>query len=440
MVTRAGTNLIILGTHWGDEGKGKITDILAEKMSAVVRYQGGHNAGHSIVINGKKTILHLIPSGILHAGVQCFIGNGVALSLSALLQEIAELEQQGINVRERLFISSGCALILASHIALDQANEKMLASNAIGTTGRGIAWAYADKITRHGIQFADLFADRDVFRARVLALLEYHNFLLQSRYQLAAINVATVVDELLSQAEIVAPLMADVSWHLHEIQQQGGNILFEGAQGTTTDWTLIIRQGSFPYVTSSSTTAGGAAIGSGMGIANFNTVLGISKAYTTRVGCGPFPTELHNETGEHIAQKGNEFGATTGRARRCGWLDLVLLRYACRINGISSICITKLDVLDELPKICLCTSYQDTEGRIVAVPQMQAHLLSSYQPVYEELPGWQCSTKGIRKYHDLPQNARSYLARISELCAVAIDIISTGAEREDTIIRRELIS
>ncbi len=427
-----GRNLVVVGTHWGDEGKGKIVDLLSPGVAAVVRYQGGHNAGHSVVIDGRQTILHLVPSGILHSEVDCLIGNGVALCPEALLTEMRQLEAHGVAVRQRLLISSACTLILPSHIALDQANEKKLGRHAIGTTGRGIGWAYADKIARRGLQLADLVAGGDWFQERVKQLLDYHNFLLREYYRTDTVELQPLLDTLCKQAEAIRPLAGDVSIRLDALQKQGRNILFEGAQGTLLD----IDHGTFPYSTSSSTTAGGAAIGTGIAPTRLDYVLGISKAYTTRVGMGPFPTELNDATGQHIVKYGNEFGATTGRERRCGWLDAVLLKFACRINAINGLCISKLDVLDQLSSVKVCVAYQTPEGDTADLCQVNARALSACKPVYRELPGWEGTTHGVREYASLPGNARRFLEYVAEFCNVPIDIISTGAEREDTIVLR----
>ncbi len=423
-------NVVILGTQWGDEGKGKIVDLLTDQAAAVVRFQGGHNAGHTLVIDGEKTVLHLIPSGILRDNVNCLIGNGVVLCPEALLKEIAELEEKNVPVRDRLLLSPACPLILPYHIALDQARESLKGKDKIGTTGRGIGPAYEDKVARRGIRLGDLkFPKR--FAAKLKEVLEYHNFQLTQYYKVDAVDYQTVYDETMTMAEQILPMMADVNGLLHELREDGKNILFEGAQGSLLD----IDHGTYPFVTSSNTTAGGTATGSGFGPLYLDYVLGITKAYTTRVGSGPFPTELFDEVGAHLAEKGHEFGATTGRARRCGWFDAVGLRQAVRINSISGICLTKLDVLDGLESIKICTSYTDKEGQSAPMP-VDAEDYERLVPVYEELPGWSDSTIGVRKLEDLPPNALAYIQRLEALIKAPIDIISTGPDRLETIVLR----
>ena len=404
-------NIVVLGAQWGDEGKGKVIDWLTDNVSAVVRFQGGHNAGHTIVINGKKHILRLLPSGILHPKVTCLIGNGLVLSPIALVQEIQELEQQGIPVTERLRISEACCLLLPHHVALDQAREKERGKEAIGTTGRGIGPAYEDKIARRALRVADLL-DPEQFTAKLEEVAEYHNFILQNYYGVEPLSFKTVLEELLPTAEYLQPLIADVVMLLADLRQQNKNILFEGAQGTLLD----IDLGTYPFVTSSNTTAGAAVTGSGFGPLYFDYILGVAKAYTTRVGSGPFPTELTAELGKHLAEKGQEFGSVTGRARRCGWFDVVATRRVVAINSLSALCITKLDVLDGLETVQICTDY-DATGK----------------PVYESLPGWRESTFAVHNYDDLPKNARDYLQRIEKLVGVSIDLISTSPERDDMI-------
>ena len=421
-------NVVILGTQWGDEGKGKIVDLLTDRAEAVVRFQGGHNAGHTLVIDGEKTVLHLIPSGVLRENVSCLIGNGVVLCPEALLKEIAELEAKNVPVRERLLLSPACPLILPYHVALDQARELLKGKDKIGTTGRGIGPAYEDKVARRGIRLGDLkYPER--FAAKLKEVLEYHNFQLTQYYKVAAVDYQTVYDETMKMAEQIIPMIADVNNLLHEFRESGKNILFEGAQGSLLD----IDHGTYPFVTSSNTTAGGTATGSGFGPLYLDYVLGITKAYTTRVGSGPFPTELFDAVGEHLGVKGHEFGATTGRARRCGWFDAVGLRQAVRINSLSGICLTKLDVLDGLESIKICTSYNDKNGRPAPMP-VDAEDYERIVPVYEELPGWSESTVGIKKLEDLPQNAIAYINRIEALINAPIDIISTGPERLETIV------
>ncbi len=423
-----GRNVVVIGSQWGDEGKGKIVDLLAERARAVVRFQGGHNAGHTVVIDGEKTILHLIPSGILHDGVQCLIANGVVVSPQALLDEIRMLEQKNVAARERLCISAAATLILPYHIMLDQAREKARGKAAIGTTGRGIGPAYEDKVARRALRAGDLL-HRQRFAAKLGEALDFHNFVLQYYYKIAQLDFQKVLDESMAMAEAIAPLLSDVSELLYQIQGQGGDILFEGAQGTLLD----VDHGTYPFVTSSNTTAGAAATGSGVGLRNFDYVLGIAKAYTTRVGAGPFPTELSGRMGAHLAQRGHEFGATTGRARRCGWLDAVALRRSVQLNSISGLCITKLDVLDGLESVRICTGYKINDKAQMSPPS-GAEALAECKPVYQDLPGWQESTAGIRSYAALPANARSYLTYLEEITDTPVDLVSTGAEREETII------
>lgn len=425
-----GKNIVVIGTQWGDEGKGKVVDLLTERTSAVARFQGGHNAGHTVVINGKKTILHLIPSGILHENVKCLIGNGVVLSPAALMDEIRMLEESGVSVREQLSISEACTLILPYHVALDQAREKARGKAAIGTTGRGIGPAYEDKIARRALRASDLL-HRERLAAKLGEVLDYHNFTLKHYFKTRTLDFQALLDETMGYAEDIIPMITDVSEMLYQLYVQGNNILFEGAQGTLLD----IDHGTYPFVTSSNTTAGGAATGTGIGPLNFDYILGITKAYTTRVGSGPFPTELFDEMGEHMARRGHEFGATTGRPRRCGWFDAVALRRARQINSLSGLCLTKLDVLDGLETLQLCTGYK-CNGEIRMTTPSGADEFAECKPVYEEMPGWQESTLGIRKYEELPANARAYIQRIAEITETPVDIISTGADREETIILR----
>ena len=427
-----GKNVVILGTQWGDEGKGKIVDLLTDQVSAVVRYQGGHNAGHTLVIDGEKTVLHLIPSGILRDNVQCFIGNGVVLSPEALLKELTELEAKGVPVRERLRISPACPLILPYHVALDQAREKARGEAKIGTTGRGIGPAYEDKVSRRGLRVADLF-HRERFAAKLGEVLDYHNFALQHYYKVDPIDFQKTLDEAMGYAEWLAPLMTDVTSRLHELRREGANIMFEGAQGSLLD----IDHGTYPFVTSSNTTAGGTATGSGFGPLYLDYVLGITKAYTTRVGSGPFPTELFDDVGSRLAERGHEFGSTTGRARRCGWFDAVILRRAIEINRISGLCLTKLDVLDGLDVIRICVGYRNAAGDVLEAPT-DADSYIGLEPVYEDMPGWQESTLGIKTIEGLPAAARAYIARIEELVGAPIDIISTGPDRNETVILRQV--
>ena len=421
-----GNNVVVLGTQWGDEGKGKIVDLLTDQAEAVVRFQGGHNAGHTLVIEGKKTVLHLIPSGILRDNVLCLIGNGVVLSPTALLKEMAELEEKGVPVRERLRLSGGCPLILPYHIALDQARELARGEAKIGTTGRGIGPAYEDKVARRGLRLDDLM-NPERFAAQLREVMEYHNFALTQYYKTDAVDYQTVLDEALAQAEELKPMMADVTGILHQYREEGRGIMFEGAQGSLLD----IDHGTYPFVTSSNTTAGGTSTGSGVGPLYLDYVLGITKAYTTRVGSGPFPTELFDDIGEHLAVKGHEVGATTGRDRRCGWLDLVALKHSIQVNSVSGVCFTKLDVLDGLETIRVCTGYegQGTGG-------FSADSISNITPVYEDLPGWTETTVGAKTLEELPANARAYIKYVEQKLGVPIDIISTGPDREETITLR----
>lgn len=425
-----GKNVVVIGTQWGDEGKGKIVDLLTDRAEAVVRFQGGHNAGHTLVIEGKKTVLHLIPSGILRDKVRCLIGNGVVLSPSALLEEMEVLKKSGVPVFERLGISESCPLILPYHIALDQAREAARGKKAIGTTGRGIGPAYEDKVARRGIRFGEL-CDEGLFKERLREVMEYHNFTLVNYFKADAVDYQQVLDESLAQAEVLTPLLEDVTGTLHKMRAEGRNVMFEGAQGALLD----IDHGTYPYVTSSNTTAGGAACGSGVGPCHINYVLGIVKAYTTRVGAGPFPTELFDDMGNHLGEKGHEFGATTGRKRRCGWLDAVSLKRSLEINSVTGICITKLDVLDGLETLKICVAYNHN-GSEVTVPPAGADGFEKCEPVYMEMPGWSESTIGAATVDDLPENARRYLQKIEELTGVPVDVISTGPDRKETIVVR----
>jgi adenylosuccinate synthase len=423
-------NVVVLGTQWGDEGKGKIVDLLTDRADAVVRFQGGHNAGHTLVIDGHKTVLHLIPSGILREQVQCFIGNGVVLSPEALLKEMGELEAKGVPVRERLKISAACPLILPYHVALDQAREAKRGFEKIGTTGRGIGPAYEDKVARRGLRLGDL-QDEHRFARKLKEVMEYHNFALKHYYQVEPLDYATVLADTLAMAPELLAMMADVTSALHERRRNGDRIMFEGAQGSLLD----IDHGTYPFVTSSNTTAGGTATGTGFGPLYLDYVLGITKAYTTRVGSGPFPTELFDDTGKHLAARGHEFGATTGRARRCGWFDAVALRTAVNINSVSGICLTKLDVLDGLETICICVAYTCKSGKPVPNP-IDAEDYANLVPVYEEVPGWSESTLGVKTLDELPAAARAYIGKLEELVGAPIDIISTGPDRMETIVLR----
>ncbi len=425
-----GKNVVVLGTQWGDEGKGKIVDLLTEQVRYVARFQGGHNAGHTLVIEGKKTVLHLIPSGILHEGVHCLIGNGVVLSPDALMKEMAELEAQNVPVRERLRLSPACPLILDYHVALDQARETAKGDAKIGTTGRGIGPAYEDKVSRRGLRLGDLLNPVS-FAAKLKDIMTYHNFVLEHFYKAEPVSYEAQLEKAMTIGEELKPLIADVTDVLHNAREQGEHILFEGAQGSLLD----IDHGTYPFVTSSNTTAGGTATGSGFGPLYLDYVLGITKAYTTRVGSGPFPTELSCEVGEHLGVKGHEFGATTGRKRRTGWFDAVALRHAVRINSISGICLTKLDVLDGLPEVKVCVGYQDADGVKVGIP-CDAEGWNCVKPVFETLPGWSESTVGATSLEQLPANALTYIRRLEELIGAPVDIISTGPDRVETIVLR----
>ena len=425
-------NLVVLGAQWGDEGKGKIVDMLTAEADAVVRFQGGHNAGHTIVVGDETTILHLIPSGILRQNVDCYIGNGVVLSPHALLEEMTMLAARGVEVANKLFLSDGCPLILPCHILLDQARERARGKSAIGTTGRGIGPAYEDKIARRGLRLGDL-SRMDRALEKLEAVLDLHNFTLKNYYQHEQCDYAQLADQLHTWSEIMLPMMTDVSARLHDLQQQHKKILFEGAQGTLLD----IDHGTYPYVTSSNTTAGGVCAGSGVAPGSIDYVLAIVKAYTTRVGGGPFPTELNDSVGEELGRRGHEFGATTGRQRRCGWLDVVALRRAVHINGVSGICFTKLDVMDQLEELRICVAYTQDGQSFESLP-FNADNIENCQPEYITLPGWQTSTVGMTDFAQLPQNAKAYICKVEALLNVPIDIISTGPERNENIIRKRI--
>ena len=425
-----GKFVIIIGTQWGDEGKGKVVDLLTERAAAVARFQGGHNAGHTLVIGGKKTVLSLIPSGILHKNVRCLIGNGVVLSLEALFREAQTLIDTGVDVFARLRVSPNCPLILPSHVALDKAREAARGSNAIGTTGRGIGPAYEDKVARRAVRVQDLF-QREKFAAKLGEILDYHNFTLQQYFKQPAIDFQKTLDEQLSYAERVRPLVSDVTQILASLREQRADVMFEGAQGAMLD----VDHGTYPFVTSSNTTGGFAGTGTGLGPRSFDYVLGIVKAYTTRVGAGPFPTELFDEYGEHLSRVGHEFGAVTGRKRRCGWFDAVSLRRSIIHSSVSGLCLTKLDVLDGLDSLQICVGYR-SNGIVTGEPPLFADAFAEVEPVYEEMPGWQESTIGVTSYDGLPLNARRYLERLQQLAGVPIDIISTGPDRDQTIVLR----
>jgi adenylosuccinate synthase len=429
-------NVVIIGTQWGDEGKGKVVDLITDKVSSVVRFQGGHNAGHTLVINGKKTVLHLIPSGILRDNVECLIGHGVVLSMSALLKEMKELEDAGVKVSSRLKISPGCPLILPHHIALDNAREVKRGKNAIGTTGNGIGPAYEDKVARRGLRVGDLL-DPELFAAKLKNVMELHNFSLKNYYGVDGVDYQATLDEALSQAETLRTMICDVTEKIHQHISSDENILFEGAQGALLD----IDQGTYPFVTSSNTTSGGAITGSGVGVNDIDYVLGIVKAYTTRVGGGPFPTELvydiatdvGDDIGKELGTVGCEFGATTGRQRRCGWLDLVTLNRSFKINSVTGICLTKLDVMDNLETVKICISYE-IDGKHQSTPPYDSEGYAKAEPVYIEMPGWKTSTIGTSSFDELPIEAQNYIRKIEELSGIPVDILSTGPDREETLI------
>ncbi len=425
-----GRNVVVLGTQWGDEGKGKVVDFLAERAAAVARFQGGHNAGHTLVVEGTKTVLHLVPSGVLRPNVRCVIGNGVVLAPHALLDEIDKLEARGIPVRERLSISAACPLILPYHVAMDNAREKSLGNRKIGTTGRGIGPAYEDKAARRAVRLVDL-SDWQGFGAKLADAMDYYNFLLERYYEVSRVDFDRTLDDLANIAERLLPMMEDTGPLLHELRESGENILFEGAQGALLDVDL----GTYPYVTSSSTTAGGAAVGSGFGPRYLDYILGSTKAYATRVGSGPFPTELFDDAGKRLSTRGAEFGATTGRARRSGWFDAVATRQAVQINSLTGLCLTKLDVLDGLPEIRICVDYKTRDGRPVH-RRFDGESYKEVVPVYETVPGWDESTSGARDFDALPANARAYVGRIAETVGAPVDLISTGPERSETIVLR----
>ena len=429
-----GKNVVVIGTQWGDEGKGKLVDWLTESAKGVVRFQGGHNAGHTLVIGGRKQVLRLIPSGILRPGVICYIGNGVVLSPSALLQEIEELEASGVSVRDRLRISEACPLILPYHVALDQAREARKGDAKIGTTGRGIGPAYEDKVARRALRVRDLFAPKQ-FRERVAEVLDLHNFMLTQYLGAAPLDPAEVADGALALAERVAPMVADVPRLLAQAMERGDNLLFEGAQGALLD----VDHGTYPFVTSSNCVAGAAAAGAGVGPQALHYVLGITKAYTTRVGSGPFPTELFDDTGKHLATKGNEFGSVTGRARRTGWFDAAALKRSSQLNGVTGLCVTKLDVLDGLASVKICVGYREkgaSGAPTIDMLPFGAEAVGNLEPVFEEMGGWSDSTYGVRDWDGLPVNAQRYLERLEQLVGAPVDIVSTGPDRDETILIR----
>ncbi|HKJ16879.1 MAG TPA: adenylosuccinate synthase [Xanthomonadales bacterium] len=423
-------SIVVLGTQWGDEGKGKIVDLLSRETDAVVRFQGGHNAGHTLVIGGEKTVLHLIPAGILNPGVECFIGNGVVLSLEALKSEIERLEAGGVTVRDRIQISPACAMILPYHVSLDTAREQALGKKAIGTTCRGIGPAYEDKVARRGLRTTDLLNPARLAE-RLEPVLDYHNFVLEKRFGVEPLDFDAVLQNAIGLGEYFAPMVSDVSTRLYELRSAGKQIMFEGAQGSLLD----IDHGTYPFVTSSNTTVGGVCTGAGVGPDAIDYVLGITKAYVTRVGGGPFPTELFDDDGAQIAKRGDEFGATTGRPRRCGWLDAVALRRMVQLNGVTGLCVTKLDVLDGFQELKICNAYR-LNGKTLQTPPLDVVDWADLEPVYETHPGWTESVRGATDPDQLPENARAYLRRMEELTGVPIHIVSTGPERSENIIRQ----
>ena len=421
-------NAVLLGVQWGDEGKGKVVDLLTERADAVVRFQGGHNAGHTLVIEGVKTVLHLIPSGAMREGIECLIGNGVVVDLQHLIREIDDLKKRDIDMAERLMISLGCPLVLPYHVVLDRVRDQARGKSAIGTTGRGIGPCYEDKVARRGLRVADLLDER-IFPGKLEQVMEYHNFMISNYYHSDPVDYQEILATMLQVREAVLPMIGDVSARLNLLCRSGKSVIFEGAQGMMLD----IDHGTYPYVTSSNTVSAAASAGSGIGITQVGNVIGVIKAYTTRVGSGPFPTELMDHAGGHLAIQGNEFGATTGRPRRCGWLDIVALRRAVQVCGINALCITKLDVLDGLDKIKLCVGYT-FKGRQIDLPPYGAESLEQCKPVYEEVPGWDTPTAGIRDYAEIPESAVVYLNRVSELLGRPVTIVSTGAGRDETIV------
>ncbi len=421
-------NVVVIGTQWGDEGKGKIVDWLTNEVAGVVRFQGGHNAGHTLVVNGKKTILRLLPSGMLHPHVTCYIGNGVVLSPAALLQEIDELTAAGLDVVNRLRISQACPLILPYHVAVDQAREAKMGVAKIDTTGRGIGPAYEDKVARRAIRLNDLlFPDR--FREKLIEVLDYHNFVLTQYLKVAAVSFESVYEPTLAMVERLKPMIADVSAELHALMDSGKQLLFEGAQAALLD----VDHGTYPYVTSSNCLAGQASAGAGVGPQALHYVLGITKAYATRVGSGPFPTELENDIGEQLRKRGNEYGSVTGRPRRCGWFDAAALKRAAQINGLTGLCITKLDVLDGLKTLRICTGYK-IGGEVVDILPYGAENITLCEPIYEDHPGWSTSTVGVKNWDELPAAAQNYLRRFEALVGAPIALVSTGPDREETIV------
>ena len=426
-----GKNVIVVGTQWGDEGKGKIVDLLTEKATAVARFQGGHNAGHTLVIDGKKTVLRLIPSGILRSHITCYIGNGVVLSPVALLSEMDELLSKGVDVDKRLKISEACPLVMPYHIAIDLAREEKLGVNKIGTTGRGIGPTYEDKVARRAIRVADLFYP-ERFKEKLTLVMDYHNFVLKNYFDKEPLSVEDVYNEIMALAPRILPMVTDVSEELNALRKEGKSVMYEGAQGTFLD----IDHGTYPFVTSSNTSAGGAAVGTGVGPLYFDYVMGIVKAYTTRVGSGPFPTELLDDVGYGLAERGHEFGSVTGRARRCGWFDAPVLRRSVEVNSISGLCLTKLDVLDGMEEIKICIGYE-LDGKQIDYPPYGADRFAACKPIYESHAGWTESTVGVASFEELPVNAQKYIKRIEQLIGAPVDVISTGPDRSETIVLKD---
>jgi adenylosuccinate synthase len=426
------STIVVVGTQWGDEGKGKITDMIGKEADLVVRYQGGNNAGHTVVVGDKEYKLHLIPSGILYDDTKCVIGNGVVVDPKVLIEELDYLAEKGVEVNN-LYISSKAHIIMPYHRVLDKAEEMRKGNSKIGTTGKGIGPVYMDKIGRTGIRMEDLL-DTNIFKAKVEQAVELKNLILDKVYGMDTFEASEIVEEYLGYAERIKEYITDTSLLINQEIEKGNNILFEGAQGTLLD----IDHGTYPFVTSSNPTTGGVCSGTGVGPTKINEVLGIVKAYTTRVGEGPFPAELTGEMGEYLRKVGHEFGTTTGRARRCGWFDAVIVKYAARINGLTSLAITKLDVLDELEEIEICTGYE-YEGEVITEFPTKEEILKECKPVYETLPGWQSKTSDIADYDKLPENAKKYLERISELTDVKISIVSLGPKRKQTIVLDELL-
>ena len=424
-------NVVVVGAQWGDEGKGKIVDWLTEKVDGVVRFNGGHNAGHTLVINGAKTILRLIPSGIMHPASVCYLGNGVVFAPDAFFREIDELKSHGVDAEPRMRVSGNCPLIMPYHVALDHAREAALGKNKIGTTGRGIGPAYEDKVARRTLRVADMY-DQDLFAERVRHVLDLHNFILKNYLKAEALDPQKVIDETRAYADRLAPMVCDVSAELNAAMSQGKQFLFEGAQGSMLD----IDHGTYPFVTSSNTVAGSAAAGAGVGPHQLNYVLGITKAYCTRVGSGPFPTELHDATGEELRRKGNEFGAVTGRPRRCGWFDGAALRRAVQINGLTGLAVMKLDVFDGMDTVKLAVGYK-VDGEPVDLMPYGADAAARCEPIYEEFPGWSESTFGMTRWEQLPKSAQQYLQRLSEVAGCPIALVSTGPDRNQTILLRD---